>query len=181
MFCDSCGAKFAERDRFCHACGARVEGIPSTRTAFARTSDRPRRTSTWAVGAGVFFVVIGAFALLLIFSSRSQTQLENKIQALIKAKDHDLALKLATQAVENTPDRPYPRFLKTMVLADCGKTSEAIREYERYLAINNHHSPDLLRRIGTGALNDQNKEGRKRAVWALGELSEAGEIPGLRD
>jgi uncharacterized membrane protein YvbJ len=108
MFCDSCGAKFAERDRYCHACGARVEGIQPTRTASARASDRPRRTPTWAVATGVFFVVIGAFALLLIFFSSTQTQLENKIQVLITAKDHDTALKLATEAVEKAPDRAHP-------------------------------------------------------------------------
>jgi len=119
-----------------------------------------------------------SFALLAC--SSEQAELEKKVNALLKAEDCGLAIKVTSEAVEKAPDKSYTRYHKTLALANCGRTLDAISEYHKLHSQTNKHAPELLRATIVGGLRDQSKGIPMAAAVALSSLGDRTAIPELR-
>lgn len=107
------------------------------------------------LNSSFLLVLAGVLLAGLAGCSSEQAKLEEKIQVLLKAGDYERALKVADEAIEKNPDKPYTRAVKTRVLAEMGQTKGAIAEYKRFVGVGGQQSRDLLWTIAMGLLKDR--------------------------
>jgi len=112
-------------------------------------------------------------------SDVDSTSIGRKIEKFLAGSEYPKAFELVNKALRENPDNLTLRELRIRILAEWGKSEQAIAEYITLSQQANQNFPRLLYKIGLGALENQSGFVRTSALQSISELADAEAIPYL--